>query len=506
MVKSEDTALTESYQVETKFSIMNWFLLNGTSIKTSYGFSSPGSPQEPSVPTIMYVQGSEFIITDDNTLDADIRFKIPQAGNPSFTTQLTKYVKFGNQDSLNLDTYTNSITFDIDIEPTNNSPMLKSLYNNYYKVDIERLYQPNSNYYTFEGYFSLNGVLDFDMRNRLIIEDNLYTIEEASIDITTGKFKLKLLNILNEFTSDYPIPMTPIIFFANGGILKMNGAVNTGGATTEEISHYQIQYRRQGTNTWIDGLNLTYVPFVSQTWNINPVTPAGIYDVRCRTVAPAPNPNVSDWVYVYNVSVIDSIAFQPIDGVISEEIAITRPPCLRFPPVVSDTLPNNRKVFFPVEDMTLITNGTKVYLDEELTMPYIPRSVASLPVLSDDGYSSYNLTIDLEGVIKEINPCLPIPVKIIVGDVAFDSVERMTLSTWAEIPKLTLYNNNAFKLGGKFFEDEDAQKSADIDRFNGKYMMVKFDDGKEVEDTITNVRYLKIDDGVVSEIPLPLTK
>ena len=511
--KSDDRALTESYSVETKFSIMNWFIMNGVNMKTSYGFSKPDSPQEPSNPTIFYNQGFEIIRIDDDSMNADIRFKIPSPSNPGFTNQMARYIKFGNQSSSNINTYQSSITFDIDIEPSGNTPMLKSLYNNYYRVDIERLYQPNSNYYTFEGYLSLNKVLDFSMRNQLIIEDRLYSIEEASIDITTGKFKMKLLNFINNVVdagNQYPIPIPPMTFSSTGGVLKMDGVVNTGAASLDEISHYEIQYRRQGTNTWIHGLNLTYVPYSSQTWGINPVTPAGLYDARCRTVAPNPNPNTSAWVYAYNINITNKIVFIPVDGVIDGGIgSIKRPPCLQYPPVLSPLLPVNKKIFFPVEDLVLIDIGMQVYEDIDLTIPYRPSELRAKQVIGADYITSFDLSIDLDGKIGSVNPCLKQPVKILLGDVPFENTESINLESWMVISKRTVYLDNSFKKGAKFYDDPSFEKPSEIiGSFNNMYGMVRFDDEFEDEgdESSKDIRYIKINDGMISEVPLPIRK
>ena len=500
--KSDDKSLTESYQVETKFSIMNWFIMNSINMKTSYGFSQPDSPKEPSVPTIMYAQGFEIIRTDDDSMNAEIRFKIPSPSNPGFTNQLARYIKFGNQSSSNPDTYQSSLTFDIDIEPSSNTPMLKSLYNNYYRVDIERLYQPNSNYYNFEGYLSLEGVLAFDMRNRLIIEDNVYTIEEASIDITTGKFKMKLLNIIGDIFSDNEFPPTPQpqTFLANGGVFKITGAVNTGSYTTDEISHYEIQYRLQGTNTWVTGLNLPYVPFVSQTWSIDPVSSTGMYDVRCRTVAPSPNPNASEWIYAYNVNVISNIVFIPVSGLIDDSL-VERGPCNRFSPVSG--LSNNRRVYFDVESLDLITNGTNVYLDEELTTHYTPSNLESLSLTSVD-YTQYQaIEINNDGVVRETFPCFRLPTRAVIANKAYVDTEVLVMDEWNIAPKLNVVVDSQFRLGSKFFTDIDlTNQLEEIALFEGRYMMVKFEDDDSDED----VRYIKIQDGVISELPIPISK
>lgn len=295
---SDDSYLTETYEVETNFSVMNWFLLQGTDLKTSYGFSVPNEPQEPSVPTIMYSQGFNIIRTDDDAMNVDFRFKTPTSGNPNATSQLARYIKFGNQSSSELDLYKNSITFDIDIEPEANTPMLKSLYNNYYKTDIERLYRPNSNYYNFEGYLSLNKVVDFDMRNQLIIEDSLYTIEEANIDITTGKFKMKLLNILNPATS-LPKPPNMNTFSAEGSIYEIFGGMNIVENDVEVIN-YEVQYRLSNSSgSWISTL-VPYQSMSSVVYNLYNVE-AGNYTVRGRTVGN--NFNYGNWSTINNVIV-----------------------------------------------------------------------------------------------------------------------------------------------------------------------------------------------------------
>lgn len=301
--KSTDTTLNETYSVETKFSIMNWFIMNGTTLKTSYGFGSVGSPHNPSTPTIFYNEGFEVIRNSEDTQNVDFRFKIPSPSNPNFTNQLAGYIKFGNQDTIGVN-YSNSITFDIDINPVNNNPMLKSLYANYYAQDIERLYLPNANYYNFEGYLNLDGVINFSMQEFLNIEDNIYTIEEANIDITTGQFKFKLLNYLNNIeTIEQEYPPEPFTFYANGGASEINGGVNVDGDYSYIIDTYEIQYRKQGDTIWSSVVSLSYVPNISQTYTINPVTPSGLYDVRCRTIAKSSFGTVSGWKYVYNVNV-----------------------------------------------------------------------------------------------------------------------------------------------------------------------------------------------------------
>ena len=479
--KSEDKSLTESYQVETKFSIMNWFIMNSINMKTSYGFSQPDSPQEPSVPTIMYAQGFEVIRTDDDAMNAEIRFKVPSPSNPGFTNQLERYIKFGNQSSSNPNTYQSSLTFDIDIEPSSNTPMLKSLYNNYYRVDIERLYQPNSNYFNFEGYLSLNGVVNFNMRNRFIIEDNMYTIEEAAIDITTGKFKMKLLNIVQEFIEVLPPPPTPATFLANGGYQKIDGAVNVGSTDPEALDHYEIQYRKQGNSNWVTGLNLTYVPFVSQTWIIQPVTPTGMYDVRIRSIKGS---TYSDWTYANNLLVTGVTPALPISGI--GDLTLREFPCSNFVPYLSPSLPNNVRVFI---------SENKAYFDEELRTP-LDRSI----MFSDLDMKNVSIIdIDSFGNIIAENPCVG-PYPILMANKAYKAIDGLNTEEWNTVEKKELYVDKPFSIGTKFYLDEELSTPfEETSLFEQSYMMVKFLDNDEV-------RYVKINDNSVGELPLPINK
>lgn len=479
--KSEDKALTESYQVETGFSLMNWFILSSgehlTSLKTSYGFSKPGSTHNPSAPTIMYNEGFEIIREGDDAQNVNFRFKIPNQTTPNNTNQLARYIKFGNQ-TTDLE---NSITFDIDINPEGNEPMINSLYSKYYRTDIERLYQPNSNYFNFEGYLSLEGIMSFDMRDRLIIEDNKYTIEEASIDITTGKFKYKLLNIVQEFVEVVPPPPTPATFLANGGYQKIDGAVNVGSTDPEALDHYEIQYRKQGNSNWIPGLNLPYVPFVSQTWTIHPVTPAGMYDVRIRSIKGF---TYSDWTYANNLLVTGVTPALPISGI--GDLTLREFPCSNFVPYLSPSLPNNVRVFI---------SENKAYFDEELRTP-LDRSI----MFSDLDMENVSIIdVDNFGKIIAENPCVG-PYPILMANKAYKAIDGLNTEEWNITDKKELYVDKPFSIGTKFYLDSELSTPfEETSLFEQSYMMVKFLDNDEV-------RYVKINDNSVGELPLPINK
>lgn len=497
--KSTDTTLNETYSVETKFSIMNWFIMNGTTLKTSYGFGSVGSPHNPSTPTIFYNEGFSIIRNSEDTQNVDFRFKIPSPSNPNFTNQLAGYIKFGNQDSTGIN-YTNSVTFDIDINPVNNNPMLKSLYANYYAQDIERLYLPNANYYNFEGYLNLSGIINFSMQEFLNIEDNVYTIEEANIDITTGQFKFKLLNYLNNIETITPIyPPEINAFFADGGYRKLSGGVNTNTENMDIVSHYEIQYRRQGDNNWTTGLNLPFVPFVSQTWEILNVAPAGLYDVRCRTVSF--DGLTSGWAYDYGNNVT---GFIPVEGIPINigDSPIKYDPCAFFPPtkIVKPWNPIRvNPVFSPVE-FDLIDVGTELFLDKELTQKYIPSGTFKTSLGTIDGLKVLDTALTLDGVISIKKPCNISPVKIKIKNQPFESIGSINRERWELAPTVELWTDKSLRLTSKFYLDEGLTIPANeiTSRFNNQVMSAWFD----IEPT--DVRAFRVREGMVIDLPEPI--
>lgn len=495
---STDKALSESYTVESKFSLMNWFLLNKTSLQTSYGFDSPGSPTNPTTPTIFYNQGAEIIRTDDDAMNVNFRFRIPNASNPNFTNQLARYIKFGNHNGT-VSTYTNSITYDIDINPTNNTPMTKSLYANFYAQDIERLYLPNSNYYNFEGYLSLDGIVNFSMQNFLTIEDQLYSIEEANIDITTGQFKFKLLNFVNNIETVTPIyPPTPDTFFADGGVNKLTGGINVAPTDDSMISHYEIQYRRQGDANWLAGVNVTYIPMTSAMWEILNVTPTGLYDVRARTVSF--QGLTSDWVYDYSNNVTGGFVVGiPINV---GDSPIKYDPCAFFPPtkIVKPWQPIRvNPVFSPVE-FELIDVNTQLYLDEELTQAYIPSGTFKTTIGSASGLQVIDAELDLSGIVKVKKPCTIKPVKFKFKDIPFESVGSINRERWTTAPTVELWTDSALRVNSRFFVDEGLTIPANetIAKFNGKVMSAWFD----IEPT--DVRAFKVSSFSVADLAEPV--
>lgn len=239
---SPDSTLSEDYTVETDFLIMNWFKIYGGDMVMSYGFSQPGSPVDTSDNiVIMAYQGRKNIYREDGQIG---RISIgPKNGNVSFNN----YNVFTNQVfNSNL-----SITYDIDISAINNEPMTNSLYKRYYSSFIERVYNPNSRITVLEGYFPTPVLYDFSMLDEYIIGDIRFTIEEASIDVTTGKNKLTIMNIVPDSTRTESPVSPPQLFLVTADSDSVITATFNGSSTTVgNITGHTLRWRKTVDTEW----------------------------------------------------------------------------------------------------------------------------------------------------------------------------------------------------------------------------------------------------------------
>lgn len=183
---SKSAYLSEDYEVETDFQVMDWFKINGGSPIMTYGFSEPNKPVEDT-DSIVLIQMS----VDNNQPVLD------DAGNPK-----PIYVGTSQTNRVPIRSYTPcassddwaSITFDININPYTGVPQTGSLYNRYYSFYIERLYNYNTRIYTYDMVLTPDIINEFDATRRVTIGNMLYSVEECTIDMVTGKTKIKLMN------------------------------------------------------------------------------------------------------------------------------------------------------------------------------------------------------------------------------------------------------------------------------------------------------------------------
>lgn len=275
---SEDAFLSEEYTVETEFLLMNWFEIYGGDMIISYGFESPDSPVDTSDNiVIMAYQGHKNITRSDG-----VRGRI-SLGEKTDNVDFQNYNVFTNQ-TFN-DNF--SLTFDIDISPISNFPMENSLYKRYYSQFIERIYNPNSRLTKIEGWFPPHLLYDFNMLDEYIIGDIRYTIEEASIDVTTGKNKLTLMNIVPDSGATQGAVSPPTLFLVTADDFDTIAVTFNGSSTTVGVvTGHELRWRKTGDTLWEERfVNVLYENNASYMQFLTGLEPDTQYRVEVRTVA-----------------------------------------------------------------------------------------------------------------------------------------------------------------------------------------------------------------------------
>lgn len=269
-----DPYLSGDFEVETDFDVLNYYCVDGGRMVTSYGFETPDNPVNNTDTIVLMVRRAYLDIWDEDHNVVPIY--IGDRQHPVY-----RYVSFGNQ-SENGD----SITFDIDISPQWNEQHLKSLYNEYYDDKIERMYDPNSRLAKYDAYLPPNELNDFNLLDFIIVGDEKFTIEEASIDLTTGKSKLTLFNVTSNMNQYGGLPQPPSYYTAlvvDDTTLRFTWG---GSFAKYGVKGHIIEYKKAVDTDWIEmgffpvqnNNESSYVEYLN---NLNPNT---TYNVRFRTV------------------------------------------------------------------------------------------------------------------------------------------------------------------------------------------------------------------------------
>lgn len=196
------------YTVETKFSLVPPVIIGNTRVQTQYGFNGD-KPVDDSVYgtvvsgggkystnfnelTLFYNNGMTAL--EDTSLNA-ISFGFRDSDS-TITRQVTSYSKVGIADFDNTSTYTNSLGFkdEVNLLPIQFVCSEHNLYINNYVDLVTALNTPNVFLFTFTCYLPAKEINEFDLRNKLIIGEYKFNIEEADINIVTSKATLTLSN------------------------------------------------------------------------------------------------------------------------------------------------------------------------------------------------------------------------------------------------------------------------------------------------------------------------
>ena len=200
---SPDKQLKDEYKIDTQFAIVPNRLIPNTNVQTFYGFTSDsetndtyGTLYSPNTEdlTIFYYNGSQSL-QDEKGNSISLNFKIRDVGT-TIIEDLNTYNKVSIVYNDDPDTYINSLGFKDEVDVLDSMFVFsKNLFTNYYAVEIDKLYNPNSRLFVYDAYLPPIAINDFNLGNIIVIGDRRFSIEEADLNIVTGKAKLTLMNI-----------------------------------------------------------------------------------------------------------------------------------------------------------------------------------------------------------------------------------------------------------------------------------------------------------------------
>lgn len=204
-VKPKDA---KEYKVETAFSILPVVNINGTQTPTSYGFTSD-SPSVDDAGRFRYTPNNDeltiFYSHGLSTVSESAGFAIQN----NDTINLLNVVKLTNYVKTLPYCKENNYSLGFSILKIFNVEYTETLFKRYYQFFIQRILNPNAlsqvlsftlpsnEIYLNDANNKIGSVLrpkGFRLQNEIIVEETRYEILESSIDATTGKTKLTLLN------------------------------------------------------------------------------------------------------------------------------------------------------------------------------------------------------------------------------------------------------------------------------------------------------------------------
>jgi hypothetical protein len=89
-----------------------------------------------------------------------------------------------------------SICFGADIDPYHLQSVSRSLYNNEWSNYITDLYNAKRRIFQLDAVLPVGKILTLDLKNAIIWNNNKYIVNSAQVNMTTGKAKFELLNVV----------------------------------------------------------------------------------------------------------------------------------------------------------------------------------------------------------------------------------------------------------------------------------------------------------------------
>ena len=180
----------KEFQIETNFTIIPPVSIPGTNATTIYGFEG-GQPEILATGEARYTPNfGELVLFyshGNKPLNALFGVQSSLQSGALATQSISSYIQV-------LPYTTDNKSFAFSVLVNNNVAYRDNLFSRYYNAIIKRYIDQNVMKQEFTLYLNANEVRDFRLENDIIIGENKFTIVDSTIDITTGKTKLTLLN------------------------------------------------------------------------------------------------------------------------------------------------------------------------------------------------------------------------------------------------------------------------------------------------------------------------
>jgi hypothetical protein len=180
----------KEFKVESNFTIIPPVTIPGTNATTIYGFEG-GQPEILDTGEARYTPNfGELVLFyshGNKPLNALFGVQSSLQSGALATQSISSYIQVLPYTADN-----KSFAFSVLVQ--NNVAYRDNLFSRYYAEIIKRYIDQNVMKQDFTLYLNANEVRDFRLENDIIIGENKFTIVDSTIDITTGKTKLTLLN------------------------------------------------------------------------------------------------------------------------------------------------------------------------------------------------------------------------------------------------------------------------------------------------------------------------
>ena len=180
----------KEFKIETNFTIIPPVTIPGTNVTTVYGFEG-GQPEILDTGEARYTPnfGELVLFYSHGNKPLNALFGVQSSLQSGLlqTQSISSYIQILPYTAENK-------SFAWSVLVNNNVAYRDNLFSRYYIDIIKRYIDQNVMKQDFTLYLNANEVRDFRLENDIIISENKFTIVDGTIDITTGKTKLTLLN------------------------------------------------------------------------------------------------------------------------------------------------------------------------------------------------------------------------------------------------------------------------------------------------------------------------